>query len=238
MRSQIPVVTTSATSRGAASSARPAESTVSRRPCLSRSATATHKIRTVTAARTSEDRHKRRHHATRTPACPPTTAWSCGDANRGPRSSAVAARTWVCEASTGTPRLVPGRPAVGASLIAHYDQWQGQIGLPGPATLVRYGRTVRAITVIPGQQGSVAITDAPEPPPGDGPVLVETQAIGICGTDLEIINGDYGWAPAGQERLIIGHESLGRVAEAPPETGFAAGDLVVGIVRRPDPLPC
>ena len=133
---------------------------------------------------------------------------------------------------------MPGRPAVGASLIAHYDQWQGQIGRPGPATLVRYGRTVRAITVIPGQQGSVAITDAPEPPPGDGPVLVETQAIGICGTDLEIINGDYGWAPPGQERLIIGHESLGRVAEAPPETGFAAGDLVVGIVRRPDPVPC
>ena len=90
---------------------------------------------------------------------------------------------------------------------------------------------MRAITVIPGQQGSVAITDMPEPPAGDGPVLVETQAIGICGTDLEIINGDYGWAPEGQERLIIGHESLGRVAEAAPQTGFAAGDLVVGIVR-------
>ncbi len=97
---------------------------------------------------------------------------------------------------------------------------------------------MRAITVIPGQQGSVAITDVPEPPAGDGPVLVETQAIGICGTDLEIINGDYGWAPPGQERLIIGHESLGRVAEAAPQTGFAAGDLVVGIVRRPDPVPC
>jgi threonine dehydrogenase-like Zn-dependent dehydrogenase len=97
---------------------------------------------------------------------------------------------------------------------------------------------MRAITVIPGQQGSVAITNAPEPPPGDGPVLVETQAIGVCGTDLEIINGDYGWAPEGQERLIIGHESLGRVAEAPPGTGFDVGDLVVGIVRRPDPVPC
>jgi glucose 1-dehydrogenase len=97
---------------------------------------------------------------------------------------------------------------------------------------------MRAITVIPGQQGSVAITDAPEPPPRDGPVLVETWAIGICGTDVEIINGDYGWAPEGQERLIIGHESLGRVAEAAPQTGFAAGDLVVGIVRRPDPVPC
>jgi glucose 1-dehydrogenase len=97
---------------------------------------------------------------------------------------------------------------------------------------------MRAITVIPGQQGSVALTDMPEPPHGDGPVLVETRAVGICGTDVEIIDGDYGWAPPGQERLILGHESLGQVIEAPPETGFSAGDLVVGIVRRPDPVPC
>jgi len=97
---------------------------------------------------------------------------------------------------------------------------------------------VRAITVTPGQQGSVALTDMPEPPPGDGSIVVQTQAVGICGTDLEIINGDYGWAPPGQERLIIGHESLGRVIEAAPGTGFSPGDLAVGIVRRPDPVPC
>ena len=97
---------------------------------------------------------------------------------------------------------------------------------------------MRAITVIPGQPGSVRLADVPEPPASDGQVLVETQAIGICGTDVEIIGGDYGWAPPGQEYLILGHESLGRVAEAPPGTGFAAGDLVVGIVRRPDPAPC
>ena len=97
---------------------------------------------------------------------------------------------------------------------------------------------MRAITVVPGRQGSAALTDMPEPPPDDGPVLVQTQAIGVCGTDLEIINGDYGWPPPGQERLIIGHESLGRVIEAAPGTGFGAGDLVVGIVRRPDPVPC
>lgn len=68
---------------------------------------------------------------------------------------------------------------------------------------------MRAVTVIPGQQGSVALTEMPEPPAADGPVLVQTRAVGICGTDLEIINGEYGWAPPGQERLIIGHESLG-----------------------------
>src|SRR5689334_21419034 len=97
---------------------------------------------------------------------------------------------------------------------------------------------MRAVTVIPGQQGSVALTEMPEPPAADGPVLVQTRAVGICGTDLEIINGEYGWAPPGQERLIMGHESLAQVAEAPPGSGFAAGDLVVGIVRRPDPVPC
>ena len=97
---------------------------------------------------------------------------------------------------------------------------------------------MRAITAIPGRQGSAALTDMPEPPPDDGPVLVQTQAIGVCGTDVEIINGDYGWAPPGEERLIIGHESLGQVIEAAPGTGLSTGDLVVGIVRRPDPVPC
>jgi glucose 1-dehydrogenase len=97
---------------------------------------------------------------------------------------------------------------------------------------------MRAVTVVPGQRGSVALTDMPEPPGDDGPVLVQTQAIGICGTDLEIINGEYGSAPPGQDRLIIGHESLGKVIQAAPETGFRAGDLVVGIVRRRDPVPC
>lgn len=97
---------------------------------------------------------------------------------------------------------------------------------------------MRAVTVIPPKQGSVALTDLPEPPDADGPILVQTQAIGICGTDLEIINGEYGSAPPGQDLLILGHESLGRVIEAAPETGFGPGDLVVGIVRRRDPVPC
>jgi threonine dehydrogenase-like Zn-dependent dehydrogenase len=97
---------------------------------------------------------------------------------------------------------------------------------------------MRAITVVPGKQGSVALMDVPEPVAEDGPILVRTRAIGICGTDLEIINGDYGSAPPGADRLIIGHESLGEVVGAPPGTGFSAGDLVVGIVRRRDPVPC
>lgn len=78
----------------------------------------------------------------------------------------------------------------------------------------------------------------PDPPDSDGPVLVDTLAVGVCGTDIEIVSGEYGEAPPGEQHLVIGHESLGRVADAPHDSGMSAGDLVVGIVRRPDPVPC
>jgi threonine dehydrogenase-like Zn-dependent dehydrogenase len=62
--------------------------------------------------------------------------------------------------------------------------------------------------------------------------------VGICGTDHEIAQGHHGRAPDGDTSLVIGHESLGRVLTAPIDSGLRAGDLVVGIVRRPDPVPC
>jgi glucose 1-dehydrogenase len=97
---------------------------------------------------------------------------------------------------------------------------------------------VRALTVLPGQVDSAQLTDMPEPPLSDGPVLVQTLGVGVCGTDIEICHGDYGTAPVGSDRLVIGHESLGRVISAPKDSGLAEGDLVVGIVRRPDEAPC
>jgi threonine dehydrogenase-like Zn-dependent dehydrogenase len=84
----------------------------------------------------------------------------------------------------------------------------------------------------------VRLDDVPEPSERDGSILVEAVAVGVCGTDVEIASGAYGWAPPGRERLVLGHESLGRVLDPGPTGGFAAGDLVVGIVRRPDPVPC
>ena len=69
-------------------------------------------------------------------------------------------------------------------------------------------------------------------------MLVDAIALGICGTDAEIVGGHYGWAPAGAQRLVLGHESLGRVRECPDGSGLTPGDLIVGIVRRPDPVPC
>jgi len=97
---------------------------------------------------------------------------------------------------------------------------------------------VRALTVVPGQAASARLDDVPEPPENAGAVLVDGLALGICGTDGEIVRGEYGWAPPGEERLVLGHESLGRVLSAPAGSGVAEGDVVVGIVRRPDPVPC
>src|SRR3954462_13683253 len=97
---------------------------------------------------------------------------------------------------------------------------------------------MRALTVEPLTAGSLKVTDTDEPEPGPGELLVAGVALGVCGTDREIASGAYGWAPPGEDRLILGHESLGRVCEAPPGSGFAVGDLVVGVVRRPDPEPC
>ena len=97
---------------------------------------------------------------------------------------------------------------------------------------------MKAITVVPKTADSIAYGDVPEPDEAMGSILVEAVAVGICGTDVEIATGKYGWAPPGRDRLVLGHESLGRVLEAPDGAGVKAGDLVVGIVRRPDPEPC
>lgn len=97
---------------------------------------------------------------------------------------------------------------------------------------------VLALTVVPAQAGSARLDEVDEPDRADGEILVQGLAVGMCGTDAEIVGGAYGEAPPGEERLVIGHESLGRVVEAPTGSGLEPGDLVAGIVRRPDPVPC
>lgn len=97
---------------------------------------------------------------------------------------------------------------------------------------------MRALTVVPGKAGTAELSDLPDPRPGADELLVDGLAVGICGTDREIVSGTYGWPPPGGQRLVLGHESLGRVRQAPDGSEFSVGDLVVGVVRRPDPVPC
>ncbi len=95
---------------------------------------------------------------------------------------------------------------------------------------------VKAVVIAPGKRHSDRLVELPDPVPAKGELLVEVLSVGVDGTDDELVAGEYGEAPAGEEQLVIGHESLGRVSE--PAGGLAAGQLVAAIVRRPDPVPC
>jgi glucose 1-dehydrogenase len=97
---------------------------------------------------------------------------------------------------------------------------------------------MNALMVEPLRASSLRVENIAEPSPEQGAVLVRAAALGICGTDRDIIAGAFGSSPPGHKRLVLGHESLGFVEEAPPGSGVRTGDLVVGFVRRPDPVPC
>ena len=97
---------------------------------------------------------------------------------------------------------------------------------------------LKAITLEPKKSGTARLEEIPEPNVDEGAVLVEAVAVGVCGTDTEIVEGKYGWSPPGKTRLVLGHESLGRVLEPDPSGRLKKGDLVAGMVRRPDPVPC
>ena len=48
---------------------------------------------------------------------------------------------------------------------------------------------MKALTVLPGTADSLRLDDIPEPAPAAGELLVRALALGICGTDREIIAG-------------------------------------------------
>jgi len=97
---------------------------------------------------------------------------------------------------------------------------------------------MRGLIVTPSVPDSARLAeDLPEPDPAEGSVLVEGLAVGVCGTDRDIVAGHYGSAPPGARDLVLGHESLGRVI-ADDAGVLAPGELIAGIVRRPDPVPC
>ncbi|HEV2389402.1 MAG TPA: alcohol dehydrogenase catalytic domain-containing protein [Nitrososphaerales archaeon] len=58
-----------------------------------------------------------------------------------------------------------------------------------------------------GQMGGVALEDVPEPTPAEGEILVKLRCCGVCGTDLEKVQG------VGITTKILGHEAVGEVEE-------------------------
>ncbi len=102
---------------------------------------------------------------------------------------------------------------------------------------------MKAIAVRPGVPNSMHLRDVPKPSVDDIPdgrgVLVEVLRVGVDGTDKEINAAEYGAAPPGDDFLITGHESLGRVVETGPSVPatLRPGTYVVATVRRPGSSP-
>jgi len=109
----------------------------------------------------------------------------------------------------------------------------------GRKTVNTSGRQmIKAIAVIPGKPNTIHLREVPKPDMSDVPngrgVLVKILRVGVDGTDKEINAAEYGAAPNGDDFLIIGHESFGRVeAVGPNVSEFKAGDYVALTVRRP-----
>jgi threonine dehydrogenase-like Zn-dependent dehydrogenase len=70
----------------------------------------------------------------------------------------------------------------------------------------------------------IAVEERPDPHPGDGEVVVEVIATGICGSDFHGYSGENGRRHPGQ---VMGHETVGRIDEiGSGVTDFAPGQLV------------
>src|SRR3954451_24493332 len=97
---------------------------------------------------------------------------------------------------------------------------------------------MKAIAVHPGKPNSIHLREIPEPHVGDIPdgrgVKVKVLRVGVDGTDKEINAAEYGAAPPGDDYLVTGHESFGRVVAvgANVPTTIRPGAYVVASVRR------
>ena len=84
------------------------------------------------------------------------------------------------------------------------------------------------------------VEELDEPTPTAGKVVVDVQAVGICGSDVHGFTGSSGRRTPG---IVMGHEFAGTISELDPEVeGYAVGDGVVvmplySVAAGVDPYP-
>ena len=87
---------------------------------------------------------------------------------------------------------------------------------------------MRAVGVFQGRKEVQLVEHVAPKISHDDEVKIRSLEVGICGTDREICNFEYGTPPEGSEFLVLGHEALGEVVEAGSSASeFKPGDLVV-----------
>jgi 2-desacetyl-2-hydroxyethyl bacteriochlorophyllide A dehydrogenase len=82
---------------------------------------------------------------------------------------------------------------------------------------------VRAAAIVSLPAERFEQIELPEPVPGEGEIVLEIEACGICGTDLHILAG-LSYAP--ELPFVLGHEPVGRGVAAGPGAGDWLGARV------------
>lgn len=93
-----------------------------------------------------------------------------------------------------------------------------------------------ALRKLTAESMSLSLVEVPVPEPGPGEVRLAVTAAGMCGTDLHILDGDYGSRPP----VTLGHEIAGVVDAVGPDVdpswvgGLAAPETAFGTCGRCD----
>ena len=86
---------------------------------------------------------------------------------------------------------------------------------------------MRAV-VLDRPSAPLRLTDLPDPRPGDGQVLVDVEACGVCRTDLHVLDGDL---EPGHLPLVLGHQIVGRRADGGGRIGIPWLGWTCGVCR-------
>ncbi|NYJ73279.1 alcohol dehydrogenase catalytic domain-containing protein [Allobranchiibius huperziae] len=79
--------------------------------------------------------------------------------------------------------------------------------------------------VVFASEGTLVLEDRPEPKPGFKEVLIETAAVGICGTDAHVFDGEFEGTVF---PLVPGHEATGTVVALGEGCDTSINKLAVG----------
>jgi threonine dehydrogenase-like Zn-dependent dehydrogenase len=90
---------------------------------------------------------------------------------------------------------------------------------------------MRAFAMTEARPGGARLIDVPEPVLGPGDVRVEVRSVGICGTDIGVLDWGNGLASrTGLLPRIMGHEGAGVIIEIGSDVvGVAVGDVAAPI---------
>ncbi len=88
------------------------------------------------------------------------------------------------------------------------------------------GAQSERVAVVTACAGTFEFGLEADPVPGEGEVVVETLATGVCGSDIHLFQGDH---PYARYPLVQGHEVVGRVAEIGPAVDATLRDALVAV---------